>query len=140
LKITNLETIQAGEKEFIDAINAELDWEAIETMLFEKHKFTLEEDVDYRKGDIVVHNDKIAYKLEFYIKVPLSIVLGRDGTCLEISTSGGVDRKYELENDAMEEAIIQGFQENGCKTGNENISGMVSTIAGMISDINHGDE
>jgi len=140
VKITNLETIKAGEKEFIDSINAELDWEAIETMLFEKHKFTLEEDVDYRKGDIVVHNDKIAYKLEFYIKVPLSIVLGREGTCLEISTSGSADRKYELQNETREESIFQDFEEKGAKTGNENISGMVSTISGMISDINHGDE
>ena len=29
MKLTNPEKIQASEKEFIDAINAELDWEAI---------------------------------------------------------------------------------------------------------------
>jgi len=140
VKITNLETIKAGEKEFIDSINAELDWEAIESMLFEKHKFTLEEDVDYKKGDIVVYKEKIAYKLEFYIKVPLSIVLGRDGTCLEISTSGSVDRDFEIDKEAEDASIIEDSQENRGKTGNENVLGMASAIAGMISDINHGDE
>ncbi len=134
MKITNPETIQASEKEFIDTINAELDWEAIETMLFEKHNFTLEEDVDYKKGDLVVFNDQIAYKFDFHIKVPLSVVFGRDGKCLEISTSGSEDNAPE------EEESLQDFQANGSNSENENISGMASTIAEMITDINQGDE
>ena len=134
MKVTNPETIQASEKEFIDTINAELDWEAIEAMLLEKHNFTLEEDVDYQKGDLVVFNDQIAYKFDFHIKVPLSVVFGRDGNCLEISTSGGDGNASE------EEESLENFQAKGRTIENENISGMASTIAEMITDINQGDE
>jgi len=134
MKITNPETIQVSEKEFIDTINAELDWEAIEAMLFEKHNFTLEEDVDYKKGDLVVYNDQIAYKFDFHIKVPLSVVFGRDGNCLEISTSGSGENVPEAEES------LQDLQANGSNRENENISGMASTIAEMITDINQGDE
>ena len=40
MKLINPETIQESEQEFIDTINAELDWDAIEKMLLEKHNFT----------------------------------------------------------------------------------------------------
>lgn len=131
MKITSSETIKASEKEFIDNMNAELDWEAIETMLFEKHNFTLEEDVDYKKGDLVVYKDQIAYKFDFYIKVPLSVVFGRDGNCLEISTSnfGNTESEADL---PLKGSISNNMADN-------NTSGMASTIAEMISDINQGD-
>jgi len=60
MKLTNPETIQDGEKEFIDTINAELDWSAIEKILFEKHSLTLQEEIEYKNGDLVVYQDQIA--------------------------------------------------------------------------------
>ena len=127
MKLTNPETIQESEKEFIDTINAELDWEAIEKMLLEKHQFTLQEEIDYKNGDLVVFNDKIAYKFNFEIKVPLSVVFNRDGECLEISTmrddfdeeTGLLDEETELEL-SKEDKVAQ----------------MASNIADMISEIN----
>lgn len=88
MKLTNPELIQESEKEFIDTINAELDWDAIEQMLLEKHGFTVQEDVDYKDGNLIVHKNEIAYKFEFEIKVPLSVIFNRNGECLEISTQG----------------------------------------------------
>ncbi len=86
MKLTDPESIQESEREFIDTINAELDWEAIEKMLLEKHSFTLQEEIDYKDGDLVVYKDNIAYKFDFEIKVPLSVIFNREGECLEIST------------------------------------------------------
>ncbi|MFH2060036.1 MAG: hypothetical protein ABIJ59_14180 [Pseudomonadota bacterium] len=86
MKLTNPETIQESEKDFIDTINAELDWEAIEKMLLEKHSFTLQEEIEYKEGDLIVYKDEIAYKFDFEIKVPLSVIFNREGDCLEIST------------------------------------------------------
>jgi len=96
MKLTDPESIQESEKEFIDTINAELDWEAIEKMLLEKHSFTLQEEIDYKNGDLVVYNDNIAYKFDFEIKVPLSVIFNREGECLEIST---VRDDFDEEND-----------------------------------------
>ncbi|MCG8637374.1 MAG: hypothetical protein MI863_26320 [Desulfobacterales bacterium] len=135
MKLTNPETIQESEKEFIDTINAELDWDAIEKMLLDKHGFVVQEDVDYKEGNLVVHNNQIAYKFEFEIKVPLSVIFNREGECLDISTQrdepdediepmeGPVDEMDETDTDAAPK--VPG------KAGE-----MASEIADMISEIN----
>lgn len=127
MKITNRETIKAGEREFIDNINAELDWEAIEVLLLEKHNFSLEE-VEYKKGDLVVFNEQIAYKFDFHIKVPLSVVFGRDGKCLDISTAGFEEKETQTD--------IPSDNSAANITTRPALQGMASTIAELISDIN----
>ncbi len=105
MKIVNANTIQNGEKEFIDAINAELDWVSIEKMIMEKHKLQLQDEVVYRDGDIIVHNDEIAYKLDFDITVSMSLLFNRKGECLEIDTPGGVEKEGQpLAGDDLSEA------------------------------------
>ncbi|MBF0201876.1 MAG: hypothetical protein HQK66_11310 [Desulfamplus sp.] len=86
MKIVNADTIQASEKEFIDNINAELDWVSIEKMILEKHKLQLQEEVLYKQGDIVVHNNQVAYRLDFDITLSMSLTFNRDGECLDIET------------------------------------------------------
>ncbi len=150
MKLTNPETIQESEKEFIDTINAELDWEAIEKMLLEKHSFTLQEEIDYKDGDLVVYKDNIAYKFDFEIKVPLSVIFNRDGECLEISTvrDDFEDDLDESTEDDVADNIETGDEpsNSGEDTAPENIeqedkvSQMASNIADMISEINQGDE
>jgi hypothetical protein len=138
MKLTSWENIAQSEKEFIDTINAELDWEAIEKLLLEKHKFTLQEEIDYKNGNLIVYNDNIAYKFDFEIRVPLSVIFNREGECLEISTL-----RDDFENQDEESLMIEDedaippdkhFRPND-KTGQ-----MVSNIADMISEINEGDE
>lgn len=136
MKLTNPETIQESEKEFIDTINAELDWEAIEKMLLEKHSFTLQEEIDYKDGDLVVYNNTIAYKFDFEIKVPLSVIFNREGECLEISTA---------RNDFEDEDKDPLFQETKIPLQtppeqDDKVARMASNIADMISEINQGDE
>ncbi len=138
MKLTSQENIAQSEKEFIDTINAELDWEAIEKLLLEKHKFTLQEEIDYKNGNLIVYNDNIAYKFDFEIKVPLSVIFNRQGECLEISTLRD-DFKKEDEDPVMiedEDAIPpdKNFMPDD-KTGQ-----MASNIADMISEINEEDE
>ena len=138
MKLTSQENIAQSEKEFIDTINAELDWEAIEKLLLEKHKFTLQEDIDYKNGNLIVYKDNIAYKFDFEIKVPLSVIFNREGECLEISTLRD-DYEKESEESLMiedEDAIPpdKNFMPDD-KTGQ-----MASNIADMISEINEEDE
>jgi len=127
MKLTNPEKIKESEKEFIDSINAELDWEAIEKMLLEKHDFTLQDDIDYKDGDLVVYKDNIAYKFDFEIKVPLSVIFDRDGECLDISTV-----RKDVEEEGDEEQSIDPEQQ-------DKVAHMASNIADMISEINQED-
>lgn len=126
MKLTNPESIQESEKEFIDTINAELDWEAIEKMLLEKHQFTLQEEVDYKSGDLIVYKDQIAYKFDFEIKVPLSVIFNRDGECLDISSM--------REDEPVEP--VEALKERH----DERVGQMASDIADMITEINQGDD
>jgi hypothetical protein len=145
MKLTSQDNIAESEKEFIDTINAELDWEAIEKMLLEKHQFTLQEEIDYKDGDLIVHNDDIAYKFNFEIKVPLSVVFDREGECLEISTMRD-DFESESETPNEDEKKSLTPEDNDEIIPDDNLSPenkvgqMASNIADMISEINEGDE
>ena len=87
MKLTNPESIQESEKEFIDTINAELDWDVIEQMLLDKHNFEVQDDIEYKDGNLIVYNNEIAYKFDFQIKVPLSVIFNLGGEFLSISTT-----------------------------------------------------
>lgn len=87
MKITNSEIIRNGERELIDAITADLDWSAIEAIFKERHKLAIQDDVEYRQGDIVVHGGQVAYQLDFDVRVTLSVLFDRDGNYLSIATS-----------------------------------------------------
>ncbi len=91
MKITNPDTIQSGEKELIDFINSELDWSAIEEMILEKHKLQLQDEVVCKHGEIVVYDNQIAYRLDFDIKVALSLIFNRQGDCIDMKTPDGQD-------------------------------------------------
>jgi len=88
MKITNTDVIRNGEKELMDAIIADLDWGSIETIFREKHHLPIEEDVEYKGGDIVVHNNEIAYRMEFEARVTLSVLLDREGNYLSVTGTG----------------------------------------------------
>lgn len=91
MKITDSDSIKDGEHEFIDSLIGELDWQAIETILKDKYNLKLHDDVEFKNGDIVVHGKHIAYKLDFDVRVTLSLVIGRDGECIDIKASGNRD-------------------------------------------------
>lgn len=88
MKITDSEIIRNGEQELIDAITADLDWGAIEEIFKKEHKLGIDEDIEYKKGDIVTYNNQIAYSLEFEVKVNLSVILDRQGDYISINIPG----------------------------------------------------
>ncbi|MBW2654553.1 MAG: hypothetical protein JRC91_06330 [Deltaproteobacteria bacterium] len=133
MKLTKSETIRECEKAFIDTINEGLDREALEKILFEKYNFTLQEDIDYKKGDLMVYNDTIAYKFDFEIKVPLSVIFNRQGECLEISTERD-NPEEEGEDDLFGEENTLAPPISSEPDGK--VAQMASNIADMISDIN----
>lgn len=91
MKITNQAVIQSGERELIDAITADLDWTAVEALFLEQHRLPLGEDVTFKNGDMVVHENRVAYLLEFEVKVPLSMLLDRNGSCIGLHSHSSAD-------------------------------------------------
>jgi hypothetical protein len=157
VKVTNSDIIKSGERELIDTIIGDLDWETIENIVKRRHKLKIQDDIDYRQGDLIVHNDQVAYKLDFEIKMTLSVIFDRDGNYLSISTSDDPEDEVADLNEALqdEEAPTlsrsdpQDANEDGDtfdaedapsadpeKAPSENFSKMASHIAEMISEIN----
>ncbi len=156
MKISNSDIIKSGERDLIDSITGDLDWEAIDKIFKEKHGLSLSDDVEFKNGDMVIHNGQIAYKLDFDVKVTLSVLSDRKGECLGLSTSdvspGNSEEEVtsniqdtESENlkEQIDEAEEQDIDEIGMSVeegiGIEpkgNIEQMASDIAEMISDIN----
>ncbi len=103
MKLTDSEIIRSGEQELIDSINGDLDWEVMEEIFQKKHKLELGEDVEYRRGDLVVHNNEVAYQLEFDVKVKLSILIDRDGNNLSYSTAAESSEEIDTAEGAPED-------------------------------------
>ena len=87
MKITDSEIIKNGEQELIDAITADIDWGAIEEIFMKEHNLGIEEDIEYKSGDIIAVDNQIAYKLEFEVKVNLSVLINRNGEYLSVTVT-----------------------------------------------------
>jgi hypothetical protein len=105
MKITNESVIKNGEKELIEAIVGDLDWHTIESVFKEKHQLGIQDDVEYRGGEIVVHNGNVAYKLDYDVKLTLSILFNRSGDCLAVNTSGNGGSGSEQKNVSESESV-----------------------------------
>jgi hypothetical protein len=108
MKLTDSQVIANREQELFDSIIADLDWAAIEEIFKKQHNLAIQEEVEYKKGDIVSHDSTVAYRLDFEVKVNLSILIDRQGNFLSVK-SGAValaeespDRKQGMQRDASE--------------------------------------
>jgi len=113
VKITDETALKILEKELVDSVVSDLNWEAIEQVFKDEHNLVLQDDVEYKNGDLVVHNDQLAYKFDFEVKVMLSVVLYRDGNYLLIKTpvnpiedvpAPSEEEAPEIETEANEQA------------------------------------
>lgn len=135
MKITDSESIKNSEKELIDSITGELDWSAIEKLLREKHNIGLQDDVEFRNGDLTVIDSQIAYKLDFDVKITLSVVFDRKGNCLKLTAAGDEEEKDAEQPEETESEMPE--SSNTEKSADVGTNSIASEIAGMISEINN---
>ncbi len=94
VKITDAGIIQTGEEELINRIIERLDWGTIAEILRAKYGLTFDNDsISYRQGDLVAHQGQVAYKLDFEVKVSLSVMVDRKGECFDVVTSVTQERQ-----------------------------------------------
>lgn len=102
VKIANSEVIENAERELMDGITAELDWTAIEKVIREKYHLNIEEDVQFKNGELVSMGNRVAYKLDFDVKLAFSILLDREGNFISLGTgesSDGPDQGVDMMGD-----------------------------------------
>ena len=86
MKLTDSQVIANREQELFDSIIADLDWAAIEEIFKKQHNLEIQEEVHYKKGDIISRESTVAYRLDFEVKVNLSILIDRQGNFLSVKS------------------------------------------------------
>ncbi|ABW67076.1 hypothetical protein [Desulfosudis oleivorans] len=161
MKITDAKAIQTGEKDLMDAILRDLDWAMIEETLKTKYSLNLGADrMAFRQGDLVVHQNQVAYKLDFDVQVTLSVMVDRKGECFDVVTTAAEEKSptTEASSPAAAEPPAAGpehtedaaaidpapdsppapapAEASPFITSNMDTSRMASEIADLIADIN----
>jgi len=104
MKIANPEIIKKGEQELVKAIASNVDWGVIKEIFRKDHNLELDDAVKYKAAEINIHDNRIAFSLDFEVKVNLSIKLDREGNYISVASSGVVHKSPEEE----EEALVKG--------------------------------
>lgn len=86
MKLTEKDLILENESELMESLSAELDWDVVEKILREKFSIELHDDVAFSGGDMVIHDEELAYKLNFDVRITLSLIFDRTGNFLSASS------------------------------------------------------
>jgi len=90
MKITDPDVIKNGEKDLIDSVKEDLDLDTIKELMQNKmHAKTLLS----KGGEIVVHNNEIAFRLDFSFEIQGSLMFDRQGNYIPES-----DEQQETED------------------------------------------
>ncbi len=80
MKITDPEVIKSGEKDLIDSVQDDLDLGAVREIL--KERMTVAA-LASKGGQIVVHDNEIAFRLDFEVSLSGSLLFDRDGNFID---------------------------------------------------------
>jgi hypothetical protein len=76
MKVTDPEIIRTGERDLIDAVKEDLDWDAVREIAKKKINIS---SVDSTGGEIVVHDNQVAFRVDLELKIDMSLMFDRDG-------------------------------------------------------------
>lgn len=104
-QIANLDTIVAAKNEFLEKVKSALDLKQIKKILEEQHNLEITDDLEVNTADVVIHNNQLAFKMDFEVLLSLSVLL--DGNGNFISPEETADNIDKLGSQA--EDIVQGM-------------------------------
>ena len=138
MKLTREDVIKSGEKRLIDLIIQNIDKAALKAAIQEKYDLAPGDDISFYDGDLVIHGDKIAYKVDFGLSVHLSVIFDRSGNHMAI-TASEPPKPHARSNDPILLAPQDEYQrrETDQSAPDDQTSRMAAEIAQMISEINN---
>ncbi len=131
MKYTNKDIIRSGEKKLIRFLAKHLDFNAVKESIQQTYQIDLNDRLEHRSGNIVIHNEEIAYQLDFDMKVNLSVLLDRDGELLSIRSPQLTSREHSQQQASLSNNSMPEEKEKSAETAKK-----AAEIAEMISDIN----
>lgn len=105
MKVTDPEIIRSGERDLIDAVKDDLDWDAVREIL--KKKIDLS-SLSTSGGEIIVHENQVAFRVDLALNMELSLMFDRDGNHIP-------EKEESQEKGSFSGAGTGGTQETGVK-------------------------
>ncbi|MGD9824190.1 hypothetical protein [Desulfobacter sp.] len=96
MRITDPQVILNGEKDLIASVQKDLDLDAVRDLL--KERLTAKA-LSPKGGQIVVHNNHVAFRLDYKININGSLLFDRNGNLIEDSESTASKQDTQDEND-----------------------------------------
>ncbi len=110
MKITDPDIIKNGENDLIEAVKDDLDLDAVKEILKKRMEAA---KLSSKGGEIIVHNNEIAYRLDFDIRLSGSLMFDRQGNYISESDQTVDDEPGEQEapgkSDDQENLISEDF-------------------------------
>ncbi len=104
MKIAEPDNIKAGEQELINSIMEQLNSEIIESIASGRLAVN---NLEFRNGDMIIHKNRIVYKMEFETSVSISVLFDREGNLIdenEDSIEGEPIVAEDISDDVLEAA------------------------------------
>ena len=76
MRITDPDVIKSGEKDLIEAVKEDIDWDAVKDVIKEQMEIT---SFSAEGGGILVHDNRIAFKIDFTLSFKGSLMFDREG-------------------------------------------------------------
>ncbi len=111
MKITDPDVIRNGEKDLIQAVKDDLDLDIIKKIMQNKMNA---ESISSKGGEIVVHNNEIAFRLDLSIEISGSLMFDRQGNYIPES-----DEKDVLPIDDLDTFTDEPDPETDLEAGSE---------------------
>ena len=90
MKITDPDIIKTGEKDLIEAVKDDLDLDAVRHIL---EKRMAASSLTSTGGEIIVHNNQIAFRMDFNVQLSGSLMFDRDGNHIPLPEDSGTQEE-----------------------------------------------
>ena len=104
------QVVEDAKRELIEKLKSNIDLDQVKAICKDQYGIEMIEGIDLNHGDIVSHNDQVAYKLDFDIRFSMSVLIDNEGNC--ISTSLKSNDEPSTPEERIEEAGSQAATEH----------------------------
>ena len=133
MKLARSDVIAYGEQRLIQMIAKYIDTPALEKAIKVKYGLSLDDNISFTGGDLVIHKNQIAYRIDFNLSINLSVIFDRQGRTMAIKASRPPVSSNDKNSTQQEKKTGAGDAGRSVEAQSRR---MAADIARMISEIN----
>lgn len=107
------QTVEEAKREVINQLKSKINQACLEAVCREQYGIETIAGYECKNGDIVIDNDHVAFKLDFEVRFPVSILINNDGnTTTTLTEADDALLEFDKELEEIEpEEITEGIDE-----------------------------